>query len=489
MRKNLVTFLAFVAACSGDGVGGQNSNPNTLPPSADDRSSLERGNGAAYELHIIPMEGRVELTALAPPDYVSLFYGNFATATSGTGANTVTLFTDQTGVSYRTKDGTTCISNRVVIDCATLSAPCNVAGTFCAPEQLTSNFTDPLPDVVVLVANKAGQPNQVNSCSGDAAGAFGQCASQGSCSGGTGNAAKVDCGASSSLVSAISGCAYCYSNAVGAGSNDGLRDVVLPGSMPTSLSQNKLALNLANDNAFSVTGSVNYAKPLLQNSVTLSDAGLTPACATKNATTITGTGSGFGPPSGCSSSNCPASGTAGFSSAYIVDFVQSNNGTVVPAGPNSVTWSDNTISAEIDSSAQPNQSYAMRVRTPLNTTGVTTQSPAFSVCAGAGGIDHFAVSVQGNPRTGHTMTFGVVAEDVQGRRVTGYTGTITVSIDSGTLNFSGAPLYTFTSGTGGTFDNGAHTFKNGATPATTGLRTIAVTDGTHTGSVTFNVTM
>jgi len=196
----------------------------------------------------------------------------------------------------------------------------------------------------------------------------------------------------------------------------------------------------------------------------------------------------MGPPNGCTTSSCPASGSP--ASGYIVDFVQSNNpAIIIPAAPNSVTWSDNTVSAIIDTSATQNQGYAMRVRTPFNTGGVTTSSPAFSVCQGAGAIDHFSISVLGNPRRNRPMTFTVVALDASNRRVATYAGTITVSISpDGTLNFAGAPNYTFTVGSGSSFDNGSHRFTDGATPTATGPHTLSVTDGMgHTGSVSFSV--
>jgi len=438
-----------------------------------------------------PQKGTFDLVPLAPPDYVSLFYTNFATAPSGTGSNTVTIALNQTMSTYTNSSGV-CFSGGAMggAGCSALPAnsPCRNLRTACGIVQATNNFANPLPDVVVQLSNRAADTrNSVVSC-GDSNGAFGQCASNAA------NANKVDSASTSSITSAIgsgsTGCSFCYNNASQVGSNTGLRDALLPGSEPAALSTDTWLFVLTNDNAFGVDIFTYYARPYLEPSVTLDDGGITPSCATRAGTIITGTGGGMGPPNGCSTSSCPSSGTP--ASGYIVDFVQSNNtAIIIPAAPNSVTWSDNQVSAAIDITANQNQSYAMRVRTPLNTAGVTTASPAFSVCQGSGAIDHFAISIQGNPRAGRVMTFTVVAEDNQNRRIGNYTGTITVSISpDGSLNFSGAPNYTFTTGNGGGFDNGSHKFTNGATPTNSGSHTISVTDNAmnpHTGSVTFNV--
>jgi hypothetical protein len=445
-------------------------------------------------MYVDPQKGTFDLIPLAPPDYVSLFYTNFATAPAGSGSNTVSLHTSQTMSTYTNSSGV-CFSGGAMggAGCTALAAgsPCRNARTACAIVQAVNNFANPLPDVVVQLANRSTDTrNSVASC-GDNGGAFGQCASN------TNNATKVD-SSSSSLTSAVgsgsTGCSFCYNNASDStvGSQPGLRDALLPGSEPAGMSTDTWMFVLQNDNAFGVDIFTHYATPFLEQSagaVTLDDDGFTPTCVTKSGTTITATGGGFGPPSGCTTSSCPSSGSP--ASGYTVDFVQSNNGTIVPALSGSVVWSDNSVTAGIDGTAQQNQGYALRVRTPLNTTGVTTSSPAFTVCQGAGAIDHFGVNVQGNPRAGRSLTFNVVAFDSQNHRVANYTGTITVSITpDGTFNFTGAPSYTFTSGNGGNFDNGAHKFQNGVTPTNTGSHTISVTDNAmnpHTGSVTFTV--
>jgi hypothetical protein len=469
----------------------QSADPNALPPSSSDHSDVERStNGASYRMLVDPQKGTFDLIPLAPPDYVSIFYTNFATAPSGTGSNTVSLHTSQTMSTYTNSMGV-CFSGGAMggAGCTALPAgsPCRNARTACAIVQAVNNFADPLPDVIVQLSNNASDTrNSVVSCT-DNGGAFGQCNSNAN------NANKVD-NANSTLTSAIgsgsTGCSFCYNNASDAtvGSNPGLRDALLAGSEPTGMSTDTWAFVLTNDNPFGVNIFTYYARPYLEPNVTLSDGGTTPACATTAGTIITATGGGMGPPSGCTTSSCPASGTP--ATGYIVDFVQSNmTSIIIPAAPGSVTWSDNTVSAQIDTTANQNQGYAMRVRTPLNTTGVMTSSPAFSVCQGAGAIDHFGVSVQGNPRRNQAMTFTVIAEDASNRRIPTYAGTITVSISpDGTLNFTGQPNYTFTVGQGGTFDNGSHKFTGGATPTASGQHTISVTDNMgHTGSVSFSV--
>jgi hypothetical protein len=444
-------------------------------------------------MYVDPQKGTFDLIPLAPPDYVSIFYTNFATAPSGSGSNTVSLHTSQTLSTYTNSMGV-CFSGGAMggAGCAALpgGSPCRNARTACAIVQAVNNFANPLPDVIVQLSNRATDTrNRVVSC-GDNGGAFGQCAAN------TNNANKVD-NANSSLTSAVgsgsTGCSFCYNNASDAtvASNPGLRDALLPGSEPAGMSTDTWMFVVNNDNAFGVDIFTHYARPFLQQNagaVTLDDSGFTPSCATKAGTIITAVGGGFGPPSGCTTSSCPSSGSP--ASGYVVDFLQSNNMTVVPAL--NVVWSDNTVSALIDGTAQQNQGYALRVRTPFNTTGVTTASPAFTVCQGAGAIDHFGVSVQDDARVGRNLIFNVVAFDSQNHRVSNYAGTITVSITpDGTLNFAGAPNYTFTTGNAGNFDNGAHKFLNGVTPTNRGSHTISVTDNAtptaHTGSLTFNV--
>src|SRR5262249_1068327 len=147
-----------------------------------------------------------------------------------------------------------------------------------------------------------------------------------------GNAAKVDC-STSALTSAVgsgsTGCSYCYENASQIGSNDGLRDAMLPGSSPTPMSTDNFALTLTNDSNFGVDIVVNYAKPFLEATVRLDELGTTPSCATKGLTTVIATGGGFGPPSGCTVSSCPASGSP--ATSYFVDFVKSGGSPIVPA--------------------------------------------------------------------------------------------------------------------------------------------------------------
>jgi hypothetical protein len=495
MRKILVFSLAFVAACSSEGASGPSSDPSALPPSADNRSSLPRGNGYLMEVH--PMEGRVELIALAPPPWVPLNYSSWAIATSGTGANTVTLHTpSQNSVTYT--DGTgVCHSNGTTGGggCGARAGACLNNHTFCAPVQLTNNFTDALPDVILQAANNASDTRNAITACGDG-GDKGQCFSQGTCNNAdptqsSGNAAKVDC-ANSALSSPVgsgsTGCSYCYGNAgaITGGSNDGIRDVVLNGVAPGNLSLDTLALVLSNDNSFGVTLTANYDTPFMDQTVTLDESGTPVTCATPGFTNVTATGGGFGPPAGCTNSNCQPLSGGPFNSSYIMDFVK-NGGTPIFSATN-VVWSDNKVQGIVSSSATGQGSFGVRIRTPFNTTGVLTSPTAFQLCQGGGDLDHFNVTVSGNPQRNHNYTFTVVAIDTTGGLKSNFTGTITMTISEQKFNTSGTTTETYTFVAA---DNGSHRFTNEAFSAVAGTHTISVTDNAtptpHTGSVTYNV--
>src|SRR5262252_409011 len=104
-RTGLVILLTFLGGCGG-ALPPQSSEPNALPPSSSDHSGAEKStNGASYRMIVDPLKGQVDLIPLAPPDYVSIFYSNFATAPSGTGSNTVTLTTNHTLSTYTNSMG------------------------------------------------------------------------------------------------------------------------------------------------------------------------------------------------------------------------------------------------------------------------------------------------------------------------------------------------------------------------------------------------
>src|SRR5205085_1966793 len=87
---------------------------------------------------------------------------------------------------------------------------------------------------------------------------------------------------------------------------------------------------------------------------------------------------------------------------------------------------------------------------------------------------HFALLTTRDAHTGDATQVTVVALDANNRRVTNYTGTVTLA-DSDT----GATLpdaYTFTAA-----DRGAHTFT--LTPSATGTQTITATDTSSSGVV------
>ncbi len=86
--------------------------------------------------------------------------------------------------------------------------------------------------------------------------------------------------------------------------------------------------------------------------------------------------------------------------------------------------------------------------------------------------------VSGFPATtaGVAQSFTVTAKDAFGNNATSYTGTVSFSSSDNNPQTLLPMNYTFTSGTGSGFDNGAHTFMLGATLTTAGTQSITATD-------------
>jgi subtilisin-like proprotein convertase family protein len=90
------------------------------------------------------------------------------------------------------------------------------------------------------------------------------------------------------------------------------------------------------------------------------------------------------------------------------------------------------------------------------------------------------IDVTGFPMSivaGTPGTYTVALFDPYGNLATNYTGTITLSSTDPQASFVPS-TYTFTSGSGSGFDNGMHTFTNGATLYTAGTQSITATDTT-----------
>ena len=102
--------------------------------------------------------------------------------------------------------------------------------------------------------------------------------------------------------------------------------------------------------------------------------------------------------------------------------------------------------------------------------------------------DHLVVTGPGGAQTaGNAFTLTVEAQDNSNATITGYTGTITFTSSDPQAVLPAD--YTFT-GSGGSNDNGVHTFSNAVTLKTAGPQTITATDtgdGTILGSA--NVTV
>src|SRR5262249_12298795 len=80
-------------------------------------------------------------------------------------------------------------------------------------------------------------------------------------------------------------------------------------------------------------------------------------------------------------------------------------------------------------------------------------------------------------------SFTVTAFDAFNNVATGYSGVVTLSSSDTAAAFT-STTYTFTSGSGGGFDNGVHAFSSFATLKTAGSRSLAVTDASHSLTVT-----
>ena len=454
----------------------------------------------AFTMMISPMEGRAAIVQQSS----AVYYTGWSTATKGTGPSTVTPSTDQNGVSYVDSNGV-CRSNMGSLcnvattganrcsNCTTCNAcngmlpsmlPCATPGTFCAPSALVSNFSYPLPDVVVQLANRAtDMRNSIRSCSDSAFLGGGQCAQD------SANAAKVD-SSTSSLTSPVAGCSYCYSNrATLTSANLGLRDALLPGASAHNV--DKFALNLSNANAFGIDGLIEYAAPTI-DSVSIDDVGVPASCATINITNVKVTGGGFGPPGGCMPNGCAVSGIPG--SGYVLDFVrQTGMGGGTPFGPiaNTTIWSDKAANATLGTTTVGSTCVA-RITTPSS--GTSALSPTFSVCSGHGNLDHFGLVVlTPTPVANGLLTFTLVAQDSNNARVTNTTGAVTLTMTrNGSTMSAGNFVFVTPNANPANYswvgaDNGGHIFTNGARAGMSGSYRITATQGAVTGSVDFTV--
>src|SRR5262249_4638078 len=137
-------------------------------------------------------EGRMDLFPLHPGNViyrgeriVDLNYNYGGTATQDNtcqpGAScvppgtAVRLFTDQTKITYVDRANGFCHQNGATTCSFTWGAPCNVAGTFCAPIQVASNYGFPLPDAVIQISNPAGGSNAATGCEDNTSNQFGLC--------------------------------------------------------------------------------------------------------------------------------------------------------------------------------------------------------------------------------------------------------------------------------------------------------------------------
>src|SRR5262245_48153452 len=216
-----IAGLAFVG-CGSPETGAEDGPSGEVVPADSPASVPGMPATDRFWAEVHPMDGRIELYRLYPGNVIHRGERQIAIGYSYAGVATwpgvVGLHTNQAEVSYRDSNDV-CHSNRAVVDCATLRQPCNATHVFCAPLELGSNATSPLPDVVVQLSQQNNLGNAIIGCIDD--GSTGLCHSDGSCppgAGGTpsGNAAKVDC-RTSLLTSPIpggnmgtAGCSYCY---------------------------------------------------------------------------------------------------------------------------------------------------------------------------------------------------------------------------------------------------------------------------------------
>src|SRR5205807_889879 len=93
-------------------------------------------------------------------------------------------------------------------------------------------------------------------------------------------------------------------------------------------------------------------------------------------------------------------------------------------------------------------------------------------------LDHITVTAPASTTAGQAFSTTVTALDQFNNTATGYLGTVHFTKSDSGAGSSVPGDYTFVVG-----DNGVHTFTNGVTFVTAGLRTITATD-TVTGSIT-----
>lgn len=150
------------------------------------------------------------------------------------------------------------------------------------------------------------------------------------------------------------------------------------------------------------------------------------------------------------------------------------NGTVSlsdPTGTLNPSTSSNFVSGVLASQAVSITKAASNVSITASSGGKTGTSNTFSVFPNA--LDHFALSSIASPQVaGSAFPLTITAQDAYGNTVTGFTGTVTLSLNSGTL----APT------TSGAFSSGVRTESVTVLSSGNG-KVITVDDGAgHTGS-------
>jgi hypothetical protein len=109
--------------------------------------------------------------------------------------------------------------------------------------------------------------------------------------------------------------------------------------------------------------------------------------------------------------------------------------------------------------------------TATDTTTSTITGSQSDITVSAAALDHLSITSAGTVAAGTPFDLIVVAQDIYGNTVTGYTGTVTFTTSDQDPQVSLPADYTFTAA-----DNGTHTFSGGATLYTSGDQTITATD-------------
>lgn len=332
------------------------------------------------------------------------------------------LWTDQNKVTYVDAGGT-CYSNGTTggAGCVGLVGTCAQLNMFCAPIQAISNYAFALPDPVLQVSGPAAN---FTSCVGGAS--FGQC------SGDAANAHKVD-GPTSDLASPTAGCSYCFANSSLVGTNLGLRDALLPGYDATlaALDTVTMAMSLSSSAGFRVNITVSSAAPTLDtpaiallNPTEATPPGPSAVCITPGATSLTVSGTAFGPPAACSAASCPSTGAPG--AGYALQLA----GGVAPLRP---TWSDTLLGgATPPFSTAAMAGGAATVTTPIATRATETYALCaryFDVHVRRGGSD-FLPGANGIVTTPMNTNFKLVVTARRGstNAQLRYTGTVTCKL-------------------------------------------------------------